>query len=316
MPNPYPEIEPYDTGMLDVGDGNLVYWEAAGNPRGKPAVVLHGGPGSGSNPGMRRFYDPSAYRIVQFDQRGCGRSTPHASDLSTDLSVNTTEHLLADMERLRNHLQIDRWQVHGLSWGATLALAYAERHPEVVTEIILVAVTSGRRREIDWITQDVGRIFPEEWARFRAGVPEPERDARLVEAYARLLNDPDAAVRDQAAQDWCAWEDAHVSMAPDHRPNPRWQDRTFRMGFARLVTHYWSNDCFPGDGALLRDAGRLAGIPGVMIHGRYDVSGPLETAWELAQSWPGSELIVVGDSGHASASMTDHIVAATNRFRA
>ena len=199
--------------------------------------------------------------------------------------------------------------------GSTLALVYAQAHRERVTEIILVAVTNGSRREIDWITQDVGRIFPEEWARFRAGVPESEQDGRLVEAYARLLNDPDSAVRDRAARDWCAWEDAHVSPAPDHRPSPRFADPVFRVGFARLVTHYWSNGCFIEDGSVLRDAGRLAGIPGVMIHGRYDVSGPLETAWCLAREWPDAELIVVGDSGHASASMTDHILAATDHLR-
>lgn len=310
----YPEIEPYAHGMLDAGDGHLGYWEVCGNPDGKPAVVLHGGPGSGCRPGWRRFFDPDRYRVVLFDQRGCGRSRPHASDPGTDLSTNTTSHLVADMEQLRRHLGIEQWLLLGASWGSTLGLAYAERHPERVSEIVLVAVTSGRRREIDWITQDVGRIFPAEWARFRAGVPEAERDGRLVEAYHRLLNHPDPAVRDQAARDWCAWEDAHVSLAPDHRPNPRYDDPVFRMAFVRLATHYWSNDCFLEDGVLLREAGRLAGIPGVMIHGRLDVSGPLETAWELAQAWPDSELVVVGDAGHSSASMTGVILAATNRF--
>jgi proline iminopeptidase len=310
----YEEIEPYEQGTLDVGDGNLVYWEACGNPDGKPAVVVHGGPGSGCTPGWRRFFDPTAYRVVLFDQRGCGRSTPHASDPTTDLATNTTPHLIADLERLRDRLGIGRWLVFGGSWGSTLGLAYAQRHPERVTEIVLVAITSGRRKEIDWITQDVGRIFPAEWARFRDGAPEPERDGRLVEAYARLLNHPDPAVRDRAARDWCDWEDAHVSLAPGHRRSARYDDPVFRMCFARLVTHYWSNDCFLEDGIVLREAGRLAGIPGVLVHGRYDVSGPLDTAWELAQAWPDSELIVVDDAGHSGAGMTGPLVAATDRF--
>jgi proline iminopeptidase len=310
----YEEVEPYEHGMLDVGDGNLVYWEACGHPDGKPAVVVHGGPGSGCTPGGRRFFDPSAYRVVLFDQRGCGRSTPHASDPATDLATNTTGHLIADMELLRDRLGIERWLVFGGSWGSTLGLAYAQRHPERVSEIVLVAITSGRRKEIDWITQDVGRIFPAEWARFRDGVPPPDRDGRLVEAYARLLNHPDPAVREQAARDWCDWEDAHVSVHPQRRHSARYDDPVFRMGFARLVTHYWSNDCFLEDGIVLREAGRLAGIPGVLVHGRLDVSGPLDTAWELARAWPDSELIVVDDAGHFDAAMTAPLVDATDRF--
>jgi len=300
--------------MLEVGDGNLVYWEVCGNPDGKPAVVVHGGPGSGCTAGWRRLFDPEAYRVVLFDQRGCGRSVPDAGDASTDLSTNTTAHLIADMEVLRRRLDIERWLVLGGSWGSTLGLAYAERHPERVSEIVLSAITSGRRSECDWITQDVGRLFPEQWARFRNGVPEALRGVRLVEAYYRLLTDPEPAVREKAARDWCDWEDAHVSLAPDHRPSPRYDDPAFRLTFARLVTHYWSHDCFLEDGILLREAGRLAGIPGVLVHGRFDVSGPLDTAWQLARSWPDSELIVVDDAGHSSASMIPHLVAATCRF--
>jgi proline iminopeptidase len=310
----YPEIGPYEHGMLDVGDGNRVYWEVCGNPEGKPAVVVHGGPGSGCTPGWRRFFDPEAYRVVLFDQRGCGRSTPNAGDPSTDLSTNTTSHLIADVELLRSRLRIERWLLFGGSWGSTLGLAYAERHPDRVSEVVLVAITSGRRLEIDWITQDVGRIFPEQWARFRDGVPVAERGGRLVEAYYRLLNDPDPAVREKAALDWCDWEDAHVSLVPGHQRSSRSDDPAFRMTFARLVTHYWSNDCFLKDGIVLREAGRLAGIPGVLVHGRFDVSGPLDTAWELSQAWPDSELIVVDDAGHSGASMTEHLVAATDRF--
>jgi proline iminopeptidase len=314
VPERYPEIEPHEQGMLDVGDRHLVYWEVCGNPAGKPAVVVHGGPGSGCTPGWRRLFDPAAYRVVLFDQRGCGRSTPSAGDPDTDLSTNTTSHLIADMELLRRHHGIERWLLLGGSWGSTLGLAYAERHPERVSEIVLAAITSGRRKEIDWITQDVGRIFPEQWARFRDGVPPAQRGGRLVEAYARLVNDPDPAVRERAARDWCDWEDAHVSLAPGHQPSPRYEDPAFRMTFVRLVTHYWSHDCFLEDGIVLREAGRLAGIPGVLVHGRYDVSGPLDTAWELNRAWPDSELIVVDDAGHSGGSMAGPLVAATDRF--
>ncbi|GII78129.1 proline iminopeptidase [Sphaerisporangium rufum] len=309
----YPAIEPYETGMLDVGAGNQVYWEVSGNPAGRPALVVHGGPGSGSSPHRRCYHDPEAYRIVQFDQRGTGRSTPDAGLPDTDLSVNTTDHLIADMERLREHLGIDRWQLAGVSWGSTLSLAYAQRHPERVTEMILFAVTAGRPGEIEWITRTMGRIFPREWERFRDAVPEQDRDGNLAAAYARLLADP--RTRDQAARDWCAWEDTHVSLAPGHRPDPRYEDPAFRMRFARLVTHYWGNDCFLPPGTdLVRDAGVLRGIPGVLIHGRFDVSSPLATPWELHRSWPDSRLVVI-DEGHGGATMSAEVVTATDRFR-
>jgi proline iminopeptidase len=288
----YPPIEPYATGMLDVGDGNSVYWETCGTTTGKPAVVLHGGPGSGCTPQHRRFFDPSSYRVVLFDQRGSGRSTPHASKLTTDLSANTTQHLVTDIELLREHLGIERWLVFGNSWGSTLALAYAEQYPERVSEIVLVAVTMTRPSEIDWLYHGVGRFFPEEWARFRAGVPERARAGSLVDAYYELLQHPDVAVREQAARDWCEWEDAIVSIVPDAPPNPRYDDPRFRMAFARIVTHYFHHLAWLEDGALLRDAHLLGDIPGVLIHGRLDLGGPLLTAWELARAWPASELVV------------------------
>ena len=219
MAEPYPPIEPHDQGMLDAGDGNLVYWEVCGNADGKPALVVHGGPGSGCSPGSRRVFDPERYRVVLFDQRGCGRSTPHASDPATDMSTNTTGHLLADMERLREHLGIEQWLVYGGSWGSTLILAYAERHPERVSEMVIPSVTTGRRSEIDWLYRGAGRFFPEEWERFRAGVPEAERDGDLLAAYARLMESPDAAVRGKAAADWVAWEDAVISQEPHGTPN-------------------------------------------------------------------------------------------------
>jgi proline iminopeptidase len=312
----YPEIEPYSHGMLDVGDGNRTYWEACGRPDGKPAVVLHGGPGTGCNKGMRRLFDPNAYRIVLFDQRGSGRSTPCASVYETDLSVNTTEHLLADMEQLRAHLGIDRWLIWGGSWGVTLGLAYAERHPERVTEMVLTGVTTTRRSEIDWLYRGVSPLFPEQWARFRAGVPEADRDSDLVEVYARLLESSDAEVREQAALNWCEWEWSLVSTQPDYKPGPRWLDPVFRMTFARLVTHYFRHNGWLEEGILIRNAHRLRGIPGILVHGRLDLDAPLTTAWELAQAWPDSELVIVSGAGHSGSDpgMTEAVLAATDRF--
>jgi proline iminopeptidase len=310
----YPPVEPYETGMQDVGDGHWLYWEVCGNPDGKPAVMLHGGPGTGCTSGMRRAFDPERYRVVLFDQRNSGRSTPHAGDPEVDLSANTTPQLVADIERLREHLGIDRWLVWGGSWGVTLAFAYAEAFPERVTEMVLGAITNGDRRETDWITRDMGRVFPREWARFRDGVPPADRDGDLSAAYARLLHDPDAAVRARAAQDWCDWEDVHVSLAPDAAPYLSVAPPAFQLAFARIVTHYWSHGCFLEPGQLLRDAGRLAAIPGVMVHGRYDVSGPLDTAWRMHRAWPGSELVVIGDAGHSGGSMGPALTAAIERF--
>ena len=309
----YPPLEPYATGMLDVGDGHSLYWEACGNPDGKPAVVLHGGPGSGCSPGMRRQFDPARYRVVLFDQRNSGRSTPWAGEPAVDLATNTTAHLVADVERLREHLGIDRWLVWGGSWGVTLAFAYAEAFPERVTELALAAITNGDRRETDWITRDMGRVFPREWDRFRDGVPVTDRDGDLAAAYSRLLHDPDPVVRARAALDWCTWEDTHMSLAPDAEPSLSVADPGFQLAFARVVTHYWAHGCFLEPGQLLRDAHRLAGIPGVMVHGRYDVSGPLDTAWRMHLAWPDSELVVIDDAGHSGGSMSGALVGFLDR---
>jgi proline iminopeptidase len=309
----FPEIEPYEHGMLDAGDGQLVYWEVCGNPDGKPAVVLHGGPGSGCSTDVRRYFDPGAYRIVLFDQRGCGRSRPHASEPDADLSTNTNAHLLADMERLRARLGIDRWLLFGASWGSVLALAYAERFPERVSELVLAGVGTGRRSETDLLTRGLGPLFPEAWARFRDGVPEADRDGDLAAAYARLLFDPDPTVRAKASRDWCDWEDALLPTSPG--PDPRFDPPAFRLAFARLVTHYWSHGSWLEEGILLREAGRLAGIPGVVIQGRLDLSNLSGTPWELAGAWPDCELVMIDDSGHeGNAAMTAARVAATDRF--
>lgn len=310
----YSVTEPFAQGMLDVGDGNRVYWESRGTPEGTPVVVLHGGPGSGSHPDLARFFDPSAYRITLFDQRGSGRSTPNAGDPSTDLATNTTHHLVADIERLREHLGIDSWVVFGVSWGSTLGLAYAQRHPRRVNAVLLCAVTNTSRREVEWITRDMGRVFPEEWQRFRAGAPTPHGDDELASAYAHLLTDPDPDVRERAARDWCAWEDTHIATTGQHTPDPRYDDPKFRMTFARLVTHYWSNAAFLDDGELERGAARLNGIPGVLVHGRRDISGPPDVAWRIARAWPGAELVLVEEAGHDTAPLTEAIVAASDRF--
>jgi proline iminopeptidase len=298
----YPPIEPYEHGMLDVGDGNLVYWEVCGNPDGKPAVVVHGGPGSGCSTGARRTFDPERFRIVLFDQRNCGRSRPHASDPATDLTRNTTRHLIADMELLREHLGIDTWLLYGGSWGSTLILAYAETHPERVSQIVIPAVTMTRRSEIEWLYRGVGRFFPEEQERFVQGVPEADRDGDVfgvLSAYSRLLSDPDQRVREKAAQDWITWEDAVISQEVNGKPNA-YSDRPADavMAMVRICAHYFSNAAWLEEGVLLRNAGRLAGIPGALIHGRLDMGGPLHTAWELTKAWPDAELHVVEDSGH------------------
>jgi proline iminopeptidase len=313
----YPEIEPYDRGTLDVGDGNRMYWEACGNPRGKPAVVLHGGPGSGCVPWHRRLFDPSAYRLVLFDQRGCGRSTPHAGAPETDLTSNTTWNLVADIELLRQHLEIDRWLVLGGSWGSTLALAYAENHLDRVTEIILFGVTSGRRQEFDWwFRGGAAVLFPEQWERLRSALPGAERDGDIVEAYHRLLHDRDPAVRERAAVEWCTWESATPAWPPTPRLSSRFADPAFAMAFARLVTHYVRHDGFLEDGILLRNADSLAGIPGILLNGRLDLQAPIATAWELSRAWPGAELIVVDDAGHDADNprITQELIRATDHF--
>ncbi len=314
-PRPFPPIEPYETGMLDVGDGQRVYWEASGNPDGKPAVALHGGPGSGSSPGRRQWFDPDRYRLIQFDQRGCGLSTPHAGDLSTDLATNTTHHLIADIERLREHLGVERWLVWGGSWGVTLALAYAERFPERVTELILLSITMTRRADVHWLAHETGRFFPAEWARFRDAVPEADRDD-LVAAYDRLLNgSSDPATRIQASLDWTAWEDAILSLEEGYPvPHPRWADERYRIAFARLVTHYFAHAAWLDEDELLANAHRLADIPGVLLHGRLDLSGPPDVAWALARAWPGSELTFI-PGGHSGDEEMDRLLLdATARF--
>ena len=318
MRKKYPPIEPYASGLLDVGDGHRIYWEACGNPDGKPALVVHGGPGSGLGTGNRRYFDPERYRVILLDQRGCGHSTPHASDPTADMTVNTTDHLVADMERLREELGVEQWLLYGGSWGSTLILAYAERHPHRVSEIVILGVTTSRRSEIDWLYHGVGQFFPAEWARFRAGVPETERDGDLVAAYARLMESPDPSVRNKAAADWLAWEDAVISLEPNGTPGSYSAQLPHEaLAFVRICAHYFSHGAWLEEGELLRNAGRLKGIPGVLMHGRLDMGSPVGTAWELAQAWPDAELVVIDDSGHTgSGAMRNEILRTVDRFAA
>jgi proline iminopeptidase len=312
----YPEIEPLETGMLDVGDGQHIYWEVSGNLAGKPVVFLHGGPGGGTTPSHRRLFDPAHYRIVLFDQRGCGLSIPHASKPDADLSANTSWHLVADMERLRGHLGIDRWMVFGGSWGSALALAYAETHPERVTELVLRGIFTLRRAELDWFYEGgASAIFPDLWAEFVAPVPVLER-GHLIEAYSRLLMHPDPDVHEPAAIAWSRWESSTITLVPDAENIERFTQPEYATAFARIENHYFRHGGWWDEGQLIRDAHRLAGIPAVIVQGRYDVCTPMMTAWDLHNAWPEAELRIIPDAGHAydEPGILDALIQATDRF--
>ncbi len=316
MPSLYPEVEPYDSGLLDVGDGHRVYWETCGNPDGKPALVVHGGPGSGCSPGFRRFFDPGAYRVVLFDQRNCGRSLPPAADPATDLATNTTHHLLGDIERLREYMNIDAWLVLGGSWGSTLGLAYAVEHPERVTELVLFGVTTGRHSEMDWTFRGgLSLLFPAQWDELVAALPPEQRGGDVVDAYHRLLNDADAGVRRRATEAWCLWESATPRWPPTEGLSPMFLDEDFAYAFARIVTHYVRANAWLEEGELLRRADVLAKTPGVLVNGRFDFQAPLANAWELKRVWPAAELLVVDGAGHsANDDLYGAVAGATDRF--
>jgi proline iminopeptidase len=286
--------------MLEVGDGNQVYWEVCGNPAGKPAVVVHGGPGMGCTPRHRRFLDPDRYRVVLFDQRGCGRSTPNAGTPHADLTHNTTWHLVADMERLREHLDIQRWLVFGGSWGSTLALAYAESHPDRVTEMVLFGIYTARRTEQDWYWGGgAGFLFPEAWHRFIDPVPTRQRDHDIVDAFHDLLHDPDPSVRRRAVAAWDGWDTTTMALRPSPEPiQPADETRAYTA--ARICVHYLRHAAWLEDGSLLRDAGRLSDIPAILVQGRYDVQTPVTTAWELSRIWRTANLVIVDDAGHST----------------
>ncbi len=301
-----PTAEPFSTGRLDVGDGHVLHYEQVGRVEGTPVVYLHGGPGSGCTPGARHLFDRQHHRAVLFDQRAAGRSTPYAAADDVHWASVDMDHHVADIERLRQHLGIDRWIVCGMSWGSVLGLTYAERHPERVTAVVVAAVSTGTAADIDWLTVHAGRFFPAEWHAFRDHVPKVLRGRRLVEAYSTLLMDPDPAVREAAAAAWCRWEDAHVATTPGATPDPRYDDPRFRLAFARQVTHCWRHDSWLADDEIVRTADHLAGIAGWLIHGRLDVSSPLDAPWRIHQAWPSSTLIVVDDEGHGGLTMMAH----------
>jgi proline iminopeptidase len=307
----YPEIEPYDHGMLDVGDGHRIYWELCGNPQGKPVVFLHGGPGAGCTPTQRRLFDPDKYRILLFDQRGCGRSSPYAS-----LEANTTWHLVADIERLRSMIGVDKWMVFGGSWGSTLALAYAETHPERVTELVLRGIFTLRRSELLWYYQEgASWIFPDKWEGFLAPIPEEER-SDLMAAYRKRLIDPDPAIRAKAARAWSLWEGETITLLHNQEYSDQFGDEHYAIAFARIENHYFVNEGWFEEGQLIRNAHRLKGIPGVIIQGRYDIATPPKTAWELHKAWPEATFIMVPDAGHAVSEpgITHRLIEATDAF--
>jgi len=315
----YPPIETHDSGMLDVGDDNRIYWEVCGNPAGKPVVFLHGGPGAGCTPDHRRLFDPERYRIVLVDQRNCGRSIPSASDHATDLSANTTWNLVADLELLREHLTIERWQVFGGSWGSSLALAYAETHPDRVTELVLRGIFTLRRSELEWFYGGpAGNMAPDFWAGFEAAVPAESRVfGQFIPAFARLLADPDPAVHGPAAVAWSTWEASTITLIPRPELIADFAEPGYALAFARIENHYFTHDGFFEPSQLLRDAGRLAEIPTVIIQGRYDLCTPAVTAFELHQALPSADFVLVDDAGHAydEPGILDALITATDRFR-
>lgn len=311
----FPPLEPFATGHLPVGGPHAIYWEASGDPAGRPALYLHGGPGGGIQTGYRRHFDPARFMIVGLEQRGCGRSRPLATDPDGELEANTTAALIADIEALRRHLGVDAWLLYGASWGTTLALAYAQAHPERVSGLVLAAVTTTTAAEVAWVTEAMGQVFPREWEAFAAAAGAAPGQ-RLIDAYAARLADPDPGVREAAALAWCTWEDVHVSLTPGLTPGLRHADPGFRLRFATLVVRYWRHAGFAEGPGLLARMDRIAHLPGVLIHGRLDVSGPLATAWALHRAWPGSELVVLEDAGHGGPAMAEAVTAAVARLAA
>ncbi|NKL36549.1 prolyl aminopeptidase [Rhizobium leguminosarum bv. viciae] len=307
----YPEIEPYASGHLDVGDGHVIYWERSGTPGAKPAVFLHGGPGGGISPAHRRLFDPALYDVMLFDQRGCGRSTPHA-----ELHANTTWHLVADIERLREMAGVDSWQVFGGSWGSTLALAYAETHPAHVSELILRGIYTLTKAELDWYYQfGVSEMFPDKWERFIAPIP-PEERHEMMHAYHRRLTHEDRNVRLAAAQAWSIWEGETITLLPEPSTSGKFEEAEFAYAFARIENHFFVNAGWMDEGQLIRDAGRLKDIPGVIVHGRYDMPCPAKYAWLLHKAWPKAEFHLIEGAGHAYSEpgILDRLIRATDKF--
>ncbi len=309
----YPPEKPYDSGYLQVSDDHHLYYEQCGNPRGKPVVFLHGGPGGGCGEKSRQFFDASAYRIVLFDQRGCGRSKPHA-----ELRENSTWALVEDIEKLREHLGIDRWQVFGGSWGSTLALCYAQTHPDSVTEMVLRGIFMLRKAEIDWFYQGgCSRLYPDAWEAYLDAIPEDEHDD-LVSAYHRRLTSDDRAVQIAAARAWSIWEASTSCLHPNAAQIAAFGGDEFALAFARIECHYFVNRGFmEQDDQILRNVSRIRHIPAVIVHGRYDVVCPVANAWDLSKAWPEARLEIIQGAGHSAyePGNTDALVRATDEFR-
>ncbi len=296
----YPPIEPYETGMLPVSEGNEIYWEISGNPDGQPVIFLHGGPGGGTSAAHRTLFNPEKYRIILFDQRGCGNSIPHASEPEADLATNTTWHLVADMETLREHLGVDTWHVFGGSWGSTLSLAYAQTHPGKVRSLVLRGIFTLRRSELEWFYEGGARaLFPDWWESYSKPVP-PDQRGDMIGTYNRLLNDPDPAIHGPAAVAWSTWEAATTSLLPNEQQIENFSDPRFSLAFARIENHYFANAGWLTDGQLIDGAHLIKDIPGVIVQGRYDVCTPAVTAWDLHRAWPQAQFVMVPDAGHAS----------------
>lgn len=310
----YPEIEPFDSGMLEVGDGHTLYWERCGTKGAKPVVFLHGGPGSGTSPGQRRQFDPARYDILLFDQRGCGKSTPFAS-----LENNTTWDLVDDIEKLRTQVMgVDRWMVFGGSWGSTLSLAYAETYPAHVTELVLRGIFLFRQKEVDWLYQyGASELYPEEWEKFVGFIPETER-GDLVEAYRKRLTGDDPAAQLEAAKRWSMWEGVTVTLLPDEAMLADFTEDKHAIAVARIENHYMKYKGWLDEGQLLANADRLNGIPGVIVQGRHDCCTPPAAAWDLKTAWPDVDLQIVPDGGHlfTEPGITDGLVRASDRFAA
>ena len=308
----YPPIEPYKTGRLDVGDGHILYWELCGNPDGKPLVFLHGGPGVGISPDHRRQFDPQKYNALLFDQRGCGRSTPHAS-----LEANTTWHLVDDIEKLRETVGVDKWLVYGGSWGSTLSLAYAETHPGRVSELVLRGIFLFDPYEIDWMYKKGGasQLYPDKWEEFVAPIPEGERDD-LVEAYRKRLTGSDRAEQLKCAKAWSKWEAQIVTLLPDAHVVEEFTEDEKAIAIARIENHYMANRGWLEEGQLLEGAAKLKGIPAVIVQGRHDCCTPPAAAWALHKRWPEAELEIVPDAGHLfnEPGILDGLIRATEKF--
>lgn len=309
----FPPIEPFRTGSLRVADGNEIYWEASGNPAGKPALYLHGGPGGGVGAGYRRHFDPAHWLIISFDQRGCGRSRPLVTDPSADLASNTTQAIIADMEALRVHLGVSEWLIVGVSWGTALGLAYAQAHPARVSALVLALIHVPSDFVVDWITEQMRRVFPREWDAYEAA-SQRKPGQRMIEAWHELITHPDSAVRERAALAWCKWEDVHMSLDPQSRSNMQSRSLEVQLGLATLVIHYWRHAAFLDERPILENMERIAHLPGVLIHGRLDISSPLEAAWDLHRHWPGSQLVVIEDEGHGGPRMVEEINRAVARL--